>query len=144
MTSGEGTTSPATASGVGGALIKAGLADSREGYPHDAKQARHPDKRCTSTSSGAEASDTYTRCRAYSPDGTSSDDQGRRYTRSTAPPSSPAERWPRARPGQGAPRVLFADPGSAGRRGVGLLVVGRAGWGRLCEAAPMRDRRAPQ
>ena len=75
---------------VGGALIKAGLADarydSRDGYPRHAKQARYrawdaryPDKRCTGTSS--EASDTYTGCRAYGPDGTSTDDQGRRYTK---------------------------------------------------------------
>lgn len=77
---------------VGGALIKAGLADarydSRDGYPRHAKQARYrawdaryPDKRCTGTSSGTGASDTYTGCRAYGPDGTSVDDQGRRYTK---------------------------------------------------------------
>jgi len=76
---------------VGGALIKAGLADarydSRDGYPRHPKQARYrawdvryPDTRCSGTSSGAGASDTYTGCRAYGPDGTSVDDQGRRYT----------------------------------------------------------------
>jgi endonuclease YncB( thermonuclease family) len=77
---------------VGGALIKAGLADARydslDGYPRHAKQARYrawdaryPDKRCTGTSSGTGASDTYTGCRAYGPDGTSVDDRGRRYTK---------------------------------------------------------------
>lgn len=77
---------------VGGALIKAGLADarydSRDGYPRHAKQARYrawdaryPDKRCSGSSSGAGASDTYTGCRAYGPDGTSVDEQGRRYTK---------------------------------------------------------------
>jgi endonuclease YncB( thermonuclease family) len=77
---------------VGGALIKAGLADarydSRDGYPRHPKQARYrswdaryPDKRCTGTSTGTGASDTYTGCRAYGPGGTSVDDQGRRYTK---------------------------------------------------------------
>lgn len=77
---------------VGGALIKAGLADarydSRDGYPHHPKQARYrawdaryPDKRCTGTSSANGTTDTHTGCRAYGPDGTSVDDQGRRYTR---------------------------------------------------------------
>jgi endonuclease YncB( thermonuclease family) len=76
---------------VGGALIKAGLADarydSRDGYPRHPKQARYrawdaryPDKRCNGSSGGAGA-DTYTGCRAYGPDGTSVDDQGRRYTK---------------------------------------------------------------
>lgn len=77
---------------VGGALIKAGLADarydSRDGYPRHPKQARYrswdaryPDQRCTGTRSGAGSSDAYTGCRAYGPDGTSTDDQGRRYTK---------------------------------------------------------------
>ena len=77
---------------VGGALIKAGLADarydSRDGYPRHAKQARYrsrdaryPDKPCTGTSSGAGSSEAYTGCRAYGPEGTSTDDQGRRYTK---------------------------------------------------------------
>jgi endonuclease YncB( thermonuclease family) len=77
---------------VGGALIKAGLADarydSRDGYPRHAKQtryrswdARYPDKRCTGTNGGSGASDAYTGCRAYGADGTSTDDQGRRYTK---------------------------------------------------------------
>ena len=77
---------------VGGALIKAGLADarydSRDGYPRHAKQtryrtwdARYPDKRCTSTSKVTGVSDTYTGCRAYGAGGTSTDDQGRRYTK---------------------------------------------------------------
>ena len=76
---------------VGGALIKAGLADarydSRDGYPRHPKQARYrawdaryPDKRCNGSSGGAGA-DTYTGCRAYGPDGTNVDDQGRRYTK---------------------------------------------------------------
>jgi hypothetical protein len=62
--------------------------DSRDGYPRHPKQARYrawdtryPDKRCSGTSSGAGSLDTYTGCRAYGADGTSTDDQGRRYTR---------------------------------------------------------------
>lgn len=75
---------------LGGAQIKAGLADarydSRDGYPHHPKQskyrrwdARFTDRPCGGSSSGG--NETYTGCRAYGPNGTSTDDQGRRYTR---------------------------------------------------------------
>ena len=62
--------------------------DSRDGYPRHPRQARYrawdtryTDKRCTGTSTGTGASDTYTGCRAYGPGGTSTDDQGRSYTK---------------------------------------------------------------
>jgi endonuclease YncB( thermonuclease family) len=75
----------------GGAQIKAGLADarydSRDGYPWHPKQsdyrrwdAKYRDRPCTSGSNGGSSS-TYTGCRAYGPNGTSIDSQGRRYTK---------------------------------------------------------------
>lgn len=78
---------------VGGAQIKAGLADarydSRDGYPWHPKEskyrrwdAKYRDKKCGGTSEGTSGgSDTYTGCRAYGPTGTSVDSQGRRFTK---------------------------------------------------------------
>jgi endonuclease YncB( thermonuclease family) len=77
---------------LGGAQIKAGLADarfdSRDGYPWHPKQTdyrrwdkRYRDKPCSSGGTGIGGADTYSGCRAYGPNGTSVDDQGRRYTK---------------------------------------------------------------
>jgi endonuclease YncB( thermonuclease family) len=78
---------------LGAAQIKAGVADarydSRDGYPRHPKQvdyrrwdARYPDKPCgADQGSGTSSGGTYTGCRAYGPNGTSTDDQGRLYTK---------------------------------------------------------------
>jgi endonuclease YncB( thermonuclease family) len=77
---------------LGGAQIKAGLADarydSRDGYPWHPKESdyrrwdkRYRDKPCSSRGTSSGGTDRYTGCRAYGPKGTSRDDQGRRYTK---------------------------------------------------------------
>jgi endonuclease YncB( thermonuclease family) len=62
--------------------------DSRDGYDWHPRQSKyrkldsaHRNYRCGTSSAPATSDDEYTGCRAYGPNGTSIDDQGRRYTK---------------------------------------------------------------
>ncbi len=62
--------------------------DGRDGYDWHPRQAKYrkidrknADYKCTRSATPTSPTDTYTGCRAYGPNGTSVDDQGRRYTK---------------------------------------------------------------
>jgi hypothetical protein len=88
--------------------------------------ARYPDKRCATSGGSSSRSDSYTGCRAYGPNGTSTDDQGRPYTKIDCTTKKPLHR----RTGHLDTSLAEPEPkekSTSSRLGAGLLRPARHG-----------------